>query len=245
VRSTVQIVVPCYNEAGRLDRDAFLRALDADAGLAFLFVDDGSTDGTRALLDQLATRGGGRIGVMTLARNAGKAHAVQAGLLAALEQGAAFVGYWDADLAAPLGAISDFMAVFHDRPDVEIVMGSRVKLLGREVSRSPARHYSGRVFATVASLALGISVYDTQCGAKLFRVTERVSAIFRAPFQSRWVFDVEILSRYVAAVGRSAAEARIYEVPLLRWTAVAGSKLTPRHALRALWDLAMIARRPS
>ena len=158
------------------------------------------------------------------------------------ERAPAFAGYWDADLATPLDAIAEFLTAFDRRPEVDIVIGSRVKLLGRDIHRSPFRHYSGRVFATAASMALGISVYDTQCGAKIFRVTDRTRRVFRDPFMSKWIFDVEILSRYVAEVGTDRADERIYELPLARWTGVAGSKLKPWHAVRAIWDLSVIWR---
>lgn len=240
--ASLLLVVPCYNEAERLKSDAFLQQLTVHADLGFIFVDDGSADGTAATLQQLSARSGGRTSIVTLTQNAGKAAAVRAGMLAAFERAPAFAGYWDADLATPLDAIGEFMTVFDSRPGVDIVIGSRVKLLGRDVRRSPFRHYSGRVFATAASMALGISVYDTQCGAKIFRVSDRVQRVFATPFKSKWIFDVEVLSRYVAAVGAERADERIYELPLARWTGVAGSKLKPWHALRAIWDLAVIWR---
>lgn len=239
----LQIVVPCYNEAGRLNADAFLRQLEVNPDLGFIFVDDGSTDATSARLGELANRGRGRINVVTLTQNAGKASAVRTGILAAFDRHPQFAGYWDADLATPLDAIPEFLAIFASRPGVDIVIGSRVKLLGRDVRRTAARHYSGRVFATAASLALGISVYDTQCGAKIFRATDRTRRLFEAPFRSKWIFDVEILSKYVSDIGAAHVDERIYELPLTHWTGVAGSKLKPWHVLQAIWDLLGIARR--
>jgi len=242
VSARLLLVVPCYNEAERLNPDAFVQQLAVHSDLGFIFVDDGSVDGTATTLQQLAARSGGRVFVVTLKQNAGKAAAVRTGMLAAFERAPAFAGYWDADLATPLDAIGEFMTVFSDRPEVELVIGSRVKLLGREIRRSPFRHYSGRVFATAASMALGISVYDTQCGAKIFRVADRIQQLFATPFRSKWIFDVEVLSRYVAKVGADRADRQIYELPLSRWTGVAGSKLKPWHALRAIWDLSVIWR---
>ena len=43
----------------------------------------------------------------------------------------------------------------------------------------------GRIFATCASLVLNLPVYDTQCGAKLFRVTPEIQKLFGEPFSSR------------------------------------------------------------
>ena len=206
-------------------------------------MNDGSTDATVAILADLATQGGGRIAVLSLEENAGKARAVQLGVLAAFDRHPQFIGFWDADLAAPLTAVSEFMEVFRVRPDVEIVMGARVKLLGREIRRGVIRHYCGRIFATAASFAVGVGVYDTQCGAKIFRATETVRQAFAAPFRTTWIFDVEILSRYIVATGTAQSKARICELPLHTWRAVPGSKLTVWHAVRAVWDLALILRR--
>ncbi|HEY3045463.1 MAG TPA: glycosyltransferase [Vicinamibacterales bacterium] len=239
----LQLVIPCYNEAGRLKPEAFLDVAGNGREISFVFVDDGSTDQTPAILADVARRGGEKIVVLTLGQNVGKAEAVHRGILAAFERHPEFVGYWDADLATPLAALPDFMDVFRTRPEVDIVMGARVKLLGRNVQRSLMRHYCGRVFATAASFALGIDVYDTQCGAKIFRTTPAVRQIFAAPFRSQWVFDVEILSRYLAAARTEQPESRIFEVPLSTWTAMPGSKLTAWHIVRAIWDLALVSRR--
>jgi dolichyl-phosphate beta-glucosyltransferase len=239
---TLHLVIPCYNEANRLKAAPFVRALQTNGDLAFLFVDDGSTDRTAAVLADITTQDDARMSVLRLNRNAGKAAAVRAGVLAAFEAHPTYVGFWDADLSTPLTAIPAFLATFSARPEVDIVIGARVKLLGRDVRRSLMRHYSGRIFATAASLALGIGVYDTQCGAKIFRATEPIRKLFNQPFQSEWIFDVEILSRYLTGRSSGEAESRIYELPLTEWADVPGSKLKLRHAARAVWDLARLSR---
>jgi hypothetical protein len=113
------------------------------------------------------------------------------------------------------------------------VLGSRIRLLGRRVRRSPARHYAGRVFATVASLKLRLPVYDTQCGAKLFRACGETRAAFERPFSSRWIFDVEILARLTGSLGPEAVAERLVEHPLAEWADVGESKLRLREALVA------------
>jgi dolichyl-phosphate beta-glucosyltransferase len=222
------VAVPCFNEATRLDAAAFRCFDGGPLGRRFCFVNDGSRDGTLALLQKLVAETPALGFVLDLVTNHGKAEAVRQGLLAALDTGAPYVGFWDADLATPLDELSRFEAVLDERPEVEIVLGSRVRLLGRHIERRAVRHYLGRVFATGASTTLGLAVYDTQCGAKLFRSTPRLREILAEPFITSWVFDVEILARFMrslrGAPGLAAAE-RIYELPLRRWTDVPGSKV--------------------
>jgi dolichyl-phosphate beta-glucosyltransferase len=238
----VELVVPCYNEAGRLKSDAFLDLVRSRTDVVVRFVDDGSTDATAARLAELAARAPEQITVMTLPRNVGKAAAIRAGVLAAFEREPAFVSYWDADLSTPLTALAGFVEVLDNNPHVDIVMGARVKLLGRHIDRRPLRHYGGRVFATAASLALRLAVYDTQCGAKLFRANGRLREVFAGPFRSKWLVDLEMLARYIAVTGRATAESGIVEVPLERWSDVPGSKLHVVSALHAVVDLASIWR---
>ncbi len=227
------LVVPCYNEETRLDLEAF-RAFAGQ--VRFLFVDDGSRDGTRRLLQSNG------FDVLGLDRNVGKAEAVRRGIVEAMERGAEVVGFWDADLATPLSELPQFIEVLNDRPVIEMVYGARVRLLGRAISRDERRHYFGRVGATLISKTLGLAVYDTQCGAKLFRVNDTMRDVFATPFLSRWIFDVEIIARFVRLRGRDAAARAIYELPLRVWKDVKGSKLRSTDFLRALRDLWRIRR---
>jgi hypothetical protein len=117
-----------------------------------------------------------------------------------------------------------------------------VRLLGRHIERSALRHYLGRVFATGASLTLGLPVYDTQCGAKLLRAGELARRLVAEPFLTRWVFDVELLARLSRLVRDEPVpiEQRVHEVPLLRWTDVPGSKVRPWDFMRSGLELARI-----
>jgi glycosyltransferase involved in cell wall biosynthesis len=243
----IALVVPCFDEACRLDPSAFVRALDAMPALRLLFVDDGSTDATRAVLEGIVATRPGRAAVLALARNGGKAHAVWSGLRHALADGStprtAYVGYWDADLAAPLGALPELVEVLRARPACHAVIASRVLLLGRRIERRAARHYIGRVFATAASVALRMPVYDTQCGAKLFRVAAPLASALEGPFASRWAFDVELLARLRAATEGQDVHECFAEHPLAEWRDVPGSKVTAAAALRTGLDLARIALR--
>jgi dolichyl-phosphate beta-glucosyltransferase len=234
------LVVPCHNEAARLDVQAFL---DGKSGLRFLFVDDGSTDRTPEVLAELQRRSPETIEVLTLPHNRGKAEAVRSGMLLAIERGASLVGFWDADLATPPDAVEPRVDILSANDRVDIVIGSRVMLLGRAIERRWQRHMAGRAFATLASWTLSLPVYDTQCGAKLFRVNDRTKATLVEPFHSRWVFDVEILARYAAGFEFSVEQlgGRVVEVPLERWKDVEGSKVRPKDFVTAAADLGWIA----
>ena len=211
----------------------------------FLFVNDGSGDETLALLTQLRSHSPGTIRVKDQQPNQGKAEAVRTGMLEALDAGADFVGYWDADLATPLNAIPKFLGVLEERGGVNVVLGSRVKLLGRSIERHAWRHYLGRVFATLVSEMLHLAVYDTQCGAKLFRATPELRRVLAEPFGTAWLFDVEILARLIGVSDRgTAAVARyLYELPLDEWRDVPGSKLTRAAYARAATSIFQLYRR--
>jgi glycosyltransferase involved in cell wall biosynthesis len=233
----VVIVIPCYNEERRLP-EAELARLLRRPGVRVLLVDDGSTDGTLARLRELERRYPGGIEALALPQNRGKAEAVRAGLGHALAGGADVVAYADADMATPAGEVVRLVEVLL-ASGANAVLGSRVALLGADIQRKHSRHYLGRVFATVASAVLRAPVYDTQCGAKVFRGTEALAQALATPFHSRWAFDVELIGRLAARAGGVRA-AGIIEEPLRRWLDVDGSKIRPLHMVRAGLDLAII-----
>jgi glycosyltransferase involved in cell wall biosynthesis len=231
------LVIPCYNEAARLDRGEMLRLARARPGLDLLFVDDGSKDGTVSVIRELQAEEPG-IGLLELGRNVGKGEAVRLGLLHASRGEAAIVGYADADLATPV----DELVRLHDialESERSVVLGSRIQLLGYDVERHRRRHYLGRVFATLASIALRLPVYDTQCGAKFFRRNGRLDQALSEPFTSRWAFDVELLGRLLSSLRRAGESGNrsFLEVPLRRWKDAPGSKLGVGSMLRAGLDL--------
>jgi len=241
--TTTILVIPCYNEAKRLDGRRFIDFIDGSDDVSLLFVNDGSTDATQRVLDELVAQRPDRMTASALDRNSGKAEAVRQGLQRAVGQGADLVGFFDADLSTDLSEVPRFLAVFEERPELSMVFGSRVNLLGRRVRRKLTRHYIGRVFATLASWALRLPIYDTQCGAKIFRNTEELRQVLDTPFMSRWIFDVELIARFVVSRrvdGAPPIEESIYELPLMSWYDVAGSKLRFRDMFIVAGDMMRI-----
>jgi dolichyl-phosphate beta-glucosyltransferase len=240
---SVIIVIPCYNEAQRFRIHQFEEFVCAGHLLRFLFVNDGSTDDTLEVLKTLRAKDPQRYTICDLPRNVGKAEAVRTGVLLAFDADPDYLGYWDADLATPLETIPVFCELLDARPDLEMVFGARVRLLGRFIERSTLRHYLGRIFATAASLVLGMGIYDTQCGAKLFRSSPAIRSLFQEPFLTRWLFDVEILASLLQARRGTVlprVEDIIYEFPLHEWHDVAGSKVKAQDFAKAFFGLAMI-----
>lgn len=118
--------------------------------------------------------------------------------------------------------------VLESETDMSAVIGTRIRLHGRDIQRSARRHFLGRGFAWLASRAIGISLFDTQCGAKLFRNDEQLRRAIADPFVSRWAFDVELLARLEAVRrkwGLPSLSESLYELPLRQWHDVSGSKI--------------------
>ena len=224
----LSLVVPCYDEAERLDADAFLAFARAHDGLRLCFVNDGSRDATAARLEQLAGALPERIAALHLPANRGKGAAVRHGLRAERAFAPRYLGYWDADLASPLSFALTLADHLDAHPELLLAAGSRVLMLGRPIHRRAARHYLGRVAATFVSLALRAPVYDSQCGAKLLRNGPALDALLEEPFASRWLFDVELLARIARTEPGAPAEVlerRVHELPLPAWSDVGGSKV--------------------
>ena len=237
------VVIPCYNEERRLDLERMAALAESDR-LRLLFVDDGSTDGTGSVLERLQVRAP-QVAVLTIAQNVGKAEAIRRGLVQATDSGALMVGYYDADLATPPSELMRLVELLEGRSDLEFVTAARVRLLGRRIERHSSRHYLGRIFATAASLILRIPVYDTQCGAKVFRTSPVVREAIASPFRSTWVFDVELIGRLLR--GSETAEplplSSFEEMPLREWRDIPGSRLGFLQMARAAIDLAVVGLR--
>ena len=246
---TTHIVVPCYNEEKRLPTHAFLQfTSDQAKKVHFTFVNDGSTDGTLRVIENLASQRPSKISVHHLSKNVGKAEAVRKGMLHVLNNNNLtekdFIAFWDADLATPLSAVAQFSEKLVQMPHVEMVFGARVALLGRDIQRKFSRHYLGRIFATLASIVLNLRIYDTQCGAKMFRATSDLRDALSSPFTTGWIFDVELIARFKNLRLRDATkppcENVIYELPLESWHDIACSKLDFFSKIQALYGLGCI-----
>ena len=245
INYTTTIIVPCYNEEKRLNIVEYKKFILSHSYVKLLFVNDGSTDGTGKLLKSFVKSNPSSLKLLELEKRVGKGEAIRNGLLSSLSAKSDYIGYWDADLATPLREIPNLCRILEEDKELMAVFGSRVKLLGRIIDRKPSRHYTGRIFATIVSLILKIGVYDTQCGAKIFRVTKDLKKIFQTPFLSSWIFDVEVIARILEIEKNLNSEEIgkiIYEYPLTEWRDVAGSNLKVKDFIKSIYELFRIYR---
>lgn len=223
-RHDICVVIPAYRETRRIG--PFLKELldaiaEAGDSTVVLVVDDGSgateTTRLREIIGPLFHKHPERLRLLELPQNQGKGGAILSGW--ATCPPSLYLGFIDADGAI---AASEFVNLCRKglaSQDRSIALfASRVKMLGRHVERSVARHLMGRVFATVVSNVAGLDVYDSQCGCKLvpYSVYEKIRDKLQ---EKRFAFDVELM------LAISRAGCRIEEVPI-NWRDVPGSKVS-------------------
>ena len=234
---TISIVVPCRNESSRLCPVAFLEATKRWPWLSFCFIDDGSTDATAERLAWLSNASPS-IYAIYLRKNLGKAEAVRTGIRYLCEFSRPdLVGFWDADLATPLCEIPRFVQCFEADENKKAVIGSRWPHLGADIRRSPGRAIASAAFKMAVRRILKAPVWDSQCGAKVF-LREVADEVFSAPFSTRWLFDIEVLSR----LGCDRLRTQVQELPVLSWHDVPGSKLGAGSAVAVLREFRILAK---
>jgi glycosyltransferase involved in cell wall biosynthesis len=237
----VVIIIPCYNEADRLDTNKFIDYLSKNTHLHFIFIDDGSTDNTNLIIKQIILKFNSLASLLINETNKGKAESVRLGVIESYKMNPDFIGFLDADLAAPIGEIDNLLKIIKKDKTKEVVFASRIQLIGSEIKRNYFRHFFGRVFATVVSNILNLPVYDTQCGAKIFS-RKICDDIFYEQFISPWLFDVELFARLLNVYGIERTIQMSYEHPVCKWVDIDGSKVKPIYFLKAPFELLKIVR---
>ena len=237
----VVIIIPCYNEADRLDTNKFIDYLSKNTHLHFIFIDDGSTDNTNLIIKQIILKFNSLASLLINETNKGKAESVRLGVIESYKMNPDFIGFLDADLAAPIGEIDNLLKIIKKDKTKEVVFASRIQLIGSEIKRNYFRHFFGRVFATVVSNILNLPVYDTQCGAKIFS-RKICDDIFYEQFISPWLFDVELFARLLNVYGMERTIQMSYEYPVSKWVDIDGSKVKPIFFLKDPFELLKIVR---
>lgn len=158
-------MLPCYNEQKRLPQTLhlireFLRTRSYSAEV--VVVDDGSSDGTAAVVEQAALED--RSIRLIKNEHRGKAYTVRTGMLAALGR---YVLFTDADGATPIAEVDKLLPRLEEGADVAIA--SREGSGARRIGEPWHRHVMGRVFNLIVRIVALPGIDDTQCGFKCFR----------------------------------------------------------------------------
>lgn len=226
------IIIPCFNEAKRLQKYAFIEFIKIHNDVHIYFVDDGSTDETQNILIDLQKQSTA-FSIISLQNNIGKGEAIRAAMLT-LYNKYDYIGYLDADLSTSL---EEFYGLYQTMLTqiISVVFGSRIKKLDTKIERSYGRHMIGRVIATIIDKKFKLGCYDTQCGAKIFS-SEVLKDIIQLQFYTRWFFDVELFVR----IQKQKGQLNALEVPLSVWQNVKGSKLTALSFTTVLKELYLL-----
>ena len=107
----VVIIIPCYNEAERLDTNNFIDYLSQNTHLHFIFVDDGSTDNTNLIINQIISKFDSLVSLLINETNKGKAESVRLGVIESYKMNPDYVGFLDADLATPIEEIDNLLKI--------------------------------------------------------------------------------------------------------------------------------------
>lgn len=236
------IIIPCYNEYNRLGRESFTYFLKSNPQIKIIFSDDASVDNTTDLLEQIQAEFKSQIHICRLSKNQGKAEAIRNAVLYAYNQNLSFskIAYIDADLSVSLEECLSLSTNLTDK--TLLVFGSRISKIDNTIVRSNFRHYSGRFVATLIANLLKISVYDTQCGCKIFNA-QLAREIFCEKFVSRWLFDVELFFRVINLYSREELKQLCMEIPLKTWIDKGGSKVKLSYFFGMWRDLYLIKKR--
>ena len=234
------IIIPCYNEEKGLPKQEYIRFIENSKDILICFVNDGSSDNTLTLLENLKDNYPTKVDVVSYSKNVGKAEAIRTGInFCQTNYNYNYIAYLDADLATTLEECYSMTTYFNDK--IEFVFGSRIKRIGANIDRKKSRFLIGRTIATVISMILKLPVYDTQCGCKLF-TKDLAEKVFVAPFISKWLFDVEIINRIIQIYGREVVLSKMIEIPLKSWIEKGDSKVKTSYMFKLWIDLYKISR---
>jgi len=230
----VAIIIPCYNEAKRLDYKN-IEPLLLNSDIDVYFANDGSKDNTVEIINSIIKNHPQRLHLINFTENTGKASTIFKAINQIHQQDQYdFIGYFDADFSTPSYEIIRLVDEIKNRK-CEFLIGSRILLLNSGIKRKYYRHIIGRVIITLINLKFKLGIYDTQCGSKLFS-KKIIPKAFDKPFYTSWIFDVEIFIR----LQKQNLLMHGFEIPIYNWKDVDGSKLSWKTGFKILKELYLL-----
>ena len=225
------VIVPTYNECENVAR-IIERVLAQDPRLEILIVDDGSPDGTAAIVQGIIEREP-RVHIVCRPRKMGLGTAYITGFKWALERAYDCVFEMDADFSHDPNHLPVFLAAIQD---ADLVLGSRyrdgkVSVVNWPISRLLLSYYAN-VYSRVVT---GLRLWDATGGFKCFRRAVLESIDLDAVKSNGYAFQIEMSFR---AFKRGF---RIIEIPIVFVDRTEGhskmSKSIVREAVWMVWRL--------
>jgi len=184
----ISIIIPGYNEEKRIAQS--LTALSAFCEARFetyeiVFVNDGSTDKTKEIVENLSTP---YLRTIQLQSNQGKGFAVKTGMLQARGE---YRFFTDADLPYDLHAISEAIRIFHTTQCDGVVGARDLPDSSDQSTQTAFRKLTSKAFSALVRVMLKVDAKDTQCGFKGF-TAKAAEKIFSRSSLKGYAFDVEL-----------------------------------------------------
>lgn len=219
----VALTVPIYNEEERVEES--VRRLVALMGTwvypsSLIIAEDGSTDRTRLLLQQL-NQEFPEITVVSDSQKRGRGFALRR-VWSAVD--ADIYAFTDADLPAGTGAVRSIIDAVAGGADVAIA--SRYAP-GAETSRPPLRSFVSRVYNRIVRLLFSEQIHDHQCGIKAFsKVATQI--LLKESHEDSWFWDTEVV---VVSTRRGF---KVTEIPV-RWVEIKYLRTPIRRLFADIW----------
>jgi dolichyl-phosphate beta-glucosyltransferase len=186
---SVTVVLPVYNEQACIAQtfDAIVAFARQHPSYTFLFVNDGSTDHTRAILaDRLKIAQMPQVQMLSYSPRAGKGFAIKTGMNYAEGD---YLCYLDSDLAYSLGHLGALVECLEAQ---DVAIGSRSLVASNPAVLHWSRRLAGKVYNWVSRFALGLGYPDMQAGLKGFR-RDVAKELFAQQSLMGFSFDVELI----------------------------------------------------
>ena len=220
------VIVPTYNERENVAR-IIETTLEQDSRLSILIVDDGSPDGTGAIVDVIAATND-RVHVLHRAKKLGLGTAYLAGFKWALSRDFECVFEMDADFSHDPGHLPEFLRAIET---TDLVLGSRyrngkVTVVNWPISRL-ILSYAANIYARSVT---GLQLYDATGGFKCFRRRVLETIDLDDVRSNGYAFQIEVSFR------AWKKGFRIEEIPIVFTDRTEGESKMSKHIVReAIW----------
>ena len=220
------VIVPTYNERENIRR-LIESVLAQDPRIDMLVVDDGSPDGTGAIVEEIGASNP-RVHLLSRAKKMGLGTAYVAGFRWALARDYAYVLEMDADFSHDPAHLPQFLAAIEN---TDLVLGSRYQEGRVTVVNWPINRLILSYLANMYARAItGLHVWDATGGFKCFRRSVLEAIDLDHVRSNGYAFQIEMTFRAVRK------HFRITEIPIVFVDRTEGtSKMSPHIVREAVW----------